>query len=296
MCYIIIVLNYVILAFLQILLYNVHEVIFLSSLILSANYSNGHEKVRSHFHDCNQLLLIQEGSAKIIIEGKHYIATEGSLVLISRFEQHSIIPLTSNYNRYILRISSSTISHDETENLLFSVLINRPENFCHVIKISNLHEYTQIFDRIIREINEKKVFCDYVLDKLLYSFLAILYRNHNSLFSENAERHIEIITKIKNDFSKNYSENYSLDSLAAKYHLSPSYLSHIFKSSTGMSLMNYLLDCRIVSAKKLLATTNMSISEIVELCGFSDHSNFSRKFKEKIGTTPLVFRKTYKDN
>ena len=62
---------------------------------------------------------------------------------------------------------------------------------------------------------------------------------------------------------------------------------------TGMSVMEYLLSCRMASAKRMLAGTQMGIGEIVERCGFSDNSNFSRTFKALNGMSPTDFRKKY---
>ena len=50
----------------------------------------------------------------------------------------------------------------------------------------------------------------------------------------------------------------------------------------------------MAKAKQMLAETDSSIGAIVEKCGFSDDSNFSRSFKKLTGLSPSGFRKKYK--
>ena len=54
--------------------------------------------------------------------------------------------------------------------------------------------------------------------------------------------------------------------------------------------MNYILKTRIISAKNLMETTNLTIGQISQRCGFSSQSYFCRVFKEECGMTPLQFR------
>ncbi|MBQ8793661.1 MAG: helix-turn-helix transcriptional regulator, partial [Clostridia bacterium] len=62
-----------------------------------------------------------------------------------------------------------------------------------------------------------------------------------------------------------------------------------------ISVMDYLLSCRIAAAKNMLAKTDKSISEIVESCGFSDNSNFNRTFKKLNNMSPSEFRTKFKN-
>lgn len=50
----------------------------------------------------------------------------------------------------------------------------------------------------------------------------------------------------------------------------------------------------MANAKRMLVETDYNIGEIVEKCGFSDNSNFSRAFKKLNGLSPSDFRRKYK--
>ena len=142
-----------------------------------------------------------------------------------------------------------------------------------------------------REYLEKPPMYDKTLDSMLTCLLVYLYRSRPSLFLEDENTNTEIVRDIQRRFEKDYSERFTLSVLASEYHVSSSHLSHIFKSVTGYAPIEYLMICRISAAKGLLSTTDKSIKEIVDLCGFSDESNFSRTFREKVGVTPTQFRK-----
>ena len=70
------------------------------------------------------------------------------------------------------------------------------------------------------------------------------------------------------------------------------YLVHAFKQYKGISPISYLIKLRIKHAKDLLITTNNSIAQISESCGFSSQSYFSQVFRKETGMTPNEFRKS----
>ena len=92
----------------------------------------------------------------------------------------------------------------------------------------------------------------------------------------------------------NFASRCCLEELATRFHMSQSYLSHLFKNITGSSILAYLTAYRIVQAKHLLVETDMEIGKITAACGFSDHSNFGRTFRAQTGMAPLAFRKVYR--
>ena len=73
--------------------------------------------------------------------------------------------------------------------------------------------------------------------------------------------------------------------------LSPNYLSQLFKQETGKSFLEYLTNCRVEAAKKLLAQSSLTISEIAFKLGYDMPSYFSEVFKKSEGLTPSQYRK-----
>lgn len=63
-----------------------------------------------------------------------------------------------------------------------------------------------------------------------------------------------------------------------------------FKKEMGMTIYRYLLHCRLQRFAKLLATTDMPMSEIADRCGSLDYPNISRSFKKIFGCTPKDYR------
>lgn len=105
----------------------------------------------------------------------------------------------------------------------------------------------------------------------------------------SADQDAAVMT-VKNYVRSHLNENLTRESLAAMVYLTADYLSHLFKRETGFSLTNYIIYERIEEAKRLLAGTNQSISDIATRCGFQNISYFSKQFKRFTGVTPREFR------
>ena len=66
----------------------------------------------------------------------------------------------------------------------------------------------------------------------------------------------------------------------------PDYLTRLFRSRTGRSISNYIIDKRLQMVKQLLEKTDLSIVRISKKGGFSYSSCFVRLFRKKVGTMP----------
>lgn len=88
-----------------------------------------------------------------------------------------------------------------------------------------------------------------------------------------------------------YDEPLTLDALAREVGISKFHFARIFRRIAGVTPYAYVLNRRLTAAAVLLSTTNSSVLDISLSCGFSDLSEFTRRFRARFGAPPASFRK-----
>lgn len=91
----------------------------------------------------------------------------------------------------------------------------------------------------------------------------------------------------------NLHRKLSLDELAKTAEISRSHLCRLFKAETGMSPVQYIQKLRMQEGSMLLATTLMSVKQVMIEVGYNDKSLFVRHFKKAQGLTPSEYRARY---
>lgn len=96
--------------------------------------------------------------------------------------------------------------------------------------------------------------------------------------------------------AKTYVENHILgeinrDQIAENIHVSPEYLSRVFRKKTGRSLVEYITDTKMKAAQEMLTHSDKSISQIATQLGYGNFSYFSQLFRNYFSLTPSEFRR-----
>ena len=102
----------------------------------------------------------------------------------------------------------------------------------------------------------------------------------------------EEIRTIINYISAHYMEDLSLPALSGLVYMSPEHLSRRFRKEVGVTFSEYRQSVRLDEARKLLQTTEKSISDIAVMIGIPDISHFTKVFHQMYGCTPGEFRKS----
>ncbi|MGN7359166.1 response regulator transcription factor [Paenibacillus sp. SAF-054] len=112
----------------------------------------------------------------------------------------------------------------------------------------------------------------------------------NGLEYEAGEHYV--VDQIKSYLDKEYDKNFELERLAENTGMSPSYISRLFKTKTGHTITDYLIEVRIEKAKQFLIDhPDLKNYQISQLVGYSDPVYFNKLFKRMVQMTPKDYKK-----
>lgn len=94
-----------------------------------------------------------------------------------------------------------------------------------------------------------------------------------------------------NHIKEHYDQKITLDSLGTLTGYAPLHVLRLFKEHIGQTPCEYLQTLRMLKARNLLDTTNLSVLEVANMVGFSSHSSFQALFKKTFGISPGKYRK-----
>jgi len=104
----------------------------------------------------------------------------------------------------------------------------------------------------------------------------------NNMIVERANEYIHV----------NYAQKgLTLNEVAQKNHVSPNYLSYLFKKNTGTNLWEYVIKLRMEESKRLILNTDLRRYEISERVGYESPEHFSKIFKKYFGISPSEMKK-----
>lgn len=137
-----------------------------------------------------------------------------------------------------------------------------------------------------------------ILSGMLYNLIMTVIRHHLPVNPKDIELSgtDQSILSAMDYIEHNYLKDPSLCETAQHVGLSVSHFSRIFKQETGVSYSEYLNYIRVEHGRKLLLTTDLSISEIAQLSGFDNGNYFCNVTKKLLGCSPSQIRKSNIEN
>lgn len=107
-------------------------------------------------------------------------------------------------------------------------------------------------------------------------------------------RHEPVVEAAVDYIDSHFTQDVTAELLAQTLGVSLYYLCHRFKAQVGLTILAYRDAQRMSLAKKLLCTSDMTITRIARECGFGDSGYFSRRFRQTMGLSARQYRQYHK--
>lgn len=253
--------------------------------------ASAHPRVMHAHEDSVELILICSGSSEYLIHDKKVVIKPGDLLVYNAGVVHDEVSGPDmEIGSYCVAIGGLRMP-GLPENALI------PADAGYVFPTGKYFEdlkalFVMMFRNLAAGEPRAELFCNSLMHALLVAVLTVTEGANADREKPVDEPHI-LGRRIKEYIDKHYMEPITLQSMGEALHISPYYLSHVFKQMSGYSPVQYLLRRRIGEAQTLLITTDLSITRIAEMVGYDTQSYFNLQFTKNVGMPPNKFRQNY---
>ena len=253
--------------------------------VASAKYGGDWHSV-PHTHNHAELFYIVGGKGQFLIEDQLYPVNTNHLVIINPNVTHTEVSLNAQPLEYIVL---------GIEGVELSITENSDDQFCILDHFESM-DITSCLRNILREMELKQPGYEDICQAFMEILIIRLMRSTGLSVPEEPQNSVgnRQCAAVRRYIDLHFKESLTLEQLADEAHMNKFYLSHAFKREYGVSPINYMISRRLEESKYLLAETDLSMSQIAQLLGFSSLSYFSQVFRKTQGVSPMEYRQDTK--
>lgn len=253
-------------------------------------------------HDHFEMVYIKKGTAVFQIEGIDVNMVPHSVVIIKPGKTHKFIVKSEMCEFIVLSFTFKTQNNEQDCHVSLTDFKEYIEDEATgdylFLNLSRKNDIVHVMNRILRERMKYQVWGDFLSCLLILELFVLLSRTlkqewEQSAKNRNLKLH-ELLSIAKEYIDNNYDKDLTLTDVAKYIYLSDSYFAHSFKDKFGISPKSYILKVRIESAKEYLKNTDMKVSEVAKMVGFSSQQRFNDIFRKHEDITPLAYRQKCK--
>lgn len=248
----------------------------------------------SHYHDFHKILIFLDGNASYFVEGKTYHLKPQDIVLVPAGSIHRpILHGNTPYERIIIYIAQQFFDRYKTPDYdLFTCFHEADLAHSHLVQLraaghnkvrQAIAELDETFRPGIyaRDLRQRTQFLNFLI--LLNSLVV----SREACYPDPSVSNPRVL-KILDYINTHITEDLTVDVLADTFYLNRSYLMHLFKSSTGYTVVGYLTEKRLFAAKKMIQE-GVPVTEACYRSGFRSYASFYRAFVEKFNCSPKKY-------
>ncbi|HHV95014.1 MAG TPA: helix-turn-helix transcriptional regulator [Clostridiaceae bacterium] len=162
--------------------------------------------------------------------------------------------------------------------------------------LKHSHEYNLLLNRIKSESQNRESYFEETIKACLLQMYIIALREVR--FGEHAGTNYStwkeyVVSEIIDFINKSQLAHIKLRDISKEVCISENHMNNIFKSVTGLTIMQYIENLRINKAKQLLKDPTLTINAISSQLGYYDRYHFGKSFKKATGFSPGQYRKIY---
>ena len=236
-----------------------------------------------HSHDYTELFYIISGDGQFQISGQCFPVHAHQLVVVNPNIPHTEVSYEAHPLEYIVL---------GIEGLELTIPDSDEARYC-IYSFPEQNDVLTCMQHVLREMQERRpeyqTLCLAYMDIIMVQLMrhaSVSITQSQARFPANRQ-----CASVRDYIDQHYKENITLDLLAEKVSINKYYMAHAFKREYGVSPINYLIACRIREGKRLLAETDLSLSQIAAVLGFSSSSYFSQRFRNSESVSPTEYRK-----
>lgn len=257
-----------------------------------------------HSHTYMEIALVVSGVGTYCTPTEEFPIKRGDVFLLGPEHCHSY-SRQENLVVYNLVLRDSSVLHQNIELAQEPALryffelephFRSSDRFQRHLQLNNeqIETLARIMEEMKSELVEQGAHFKNMLNLLLKQFLILLCRYYTSAIDVQNDN-LFALANVLQYMERQMSSRITCDDLARHVHMTPKTFYRFFKSITGKAPIDYLLELRLDSARKLLASTSMTIKEIADQCGFCSPSYLGQQFRKKYGKSPNQHRYQTKD-
>ena len=240
-----------------------------------------------HTHPCAELFFVTGGRGTFHLQDRVYPVQRGDLVIVNTgFEHTETSDMAAPLEYIVLGVEGLEALSPQPDTSGWATI--------------SLHglgaDFTPYLHAVVREMELQEPgfqsVCQGLLDVILT--LLIRYANFSFTLADGDKKSSRECAMVRRYIDAHFKENLTLDELAALAHVNKYYLVHTFTREYGTSPINYLISRRIQESRRLLESTNHSLSQISHMLGFSSPSYFSQVFRKQMGVSPQEYRRDFR--
>ena len=256
---------------------------------IGRRYCEAEEIIPPHLHlNWFELTLISKGKGVVVTNGKEYPVKTGDIYLSFPCDIHEIRADKGDKLEY------DFFSFYCEDKALKRYLKNITQTFME--SEERIFQDEKISELIKNAINEfpikDNLYSNVLLTDIFHLVLIYLIRNFNSVKKQSSNiSNAEVLCyQLMNYIDTHIYSLEKLEDLAPRFNYNYSYLSKLFKTTTGKTLLEYYHSRKMQIAKTLILERKKKINEIAEMLGYNLYS-FSKSFKATYGISPKNMQK-----